>query len=153
MDWRYAERLQPDRITKHGILIVEFGNQLRDQGKDLISATIEAASLRLRPILMTTGAMVLGAVPLAFATGAGAESRIQIGMVIVGGMSFGTLLTLFVLPTVYTLLTRKRHIITDAQVGGAGHGDGGGAPDVPPPQSPPQQPPPQPPRRGEPVLH
>ncbi len=140
-------------ITKHGILIVEFGNQLRDQGKDLISATIEAASLRLRPILMTTGAMVLGAVPLAFATGAGAESRIQIGMVIVGGMSFGTLLTLFVLPTVYTLLTRKRHIITDAQVGGAGHGDGGGAPDVPPPQSPPQQPPPQPPRRGEPVLH
>jgi multidrug efflux pump len=60
----------------------------------------------LRPILMTTGAMVLGAVPLALAEGAGAESRMQIGMVIVGGMSFGTLLTLFVVPTFYTLLTR-----------------------------------------------
>ncbi|MCO5105850.1 MAG: efflux RND transporter permease subunit [Burkholderiaceae bacterium] len=110
-------------ITKHGILIVEFANQLRDQGKALLPATIEAASLRLRPILMTTGAMVLGAVPLAFATGAGAESRTQIGMVIVGGMSFGTLLTLFVLPTVYTLLTRPRHLLAgDAvQAGDAAH--------------------------------
>ena len=98
-------------ITKHGILIVEFANQLRDAGRELREATIEAASLRLRPILMTTGAMVLGAVPLALASGAGAESRIQIGMVIVGGMSFGTILTLFVVPTVYTLLARRRHVI------------------------------------------
>jgi multidrug efflux pump len=67
----------------------------------------EAASLRLRPILMTTGAMVLGALPLALATGAGAESRQQIGWVIVGGMSLGTLLTIFVVPTVYTLLARS----------------------------------------------
>ena len=95
-------------ITKHGILIVEFSNQLRDQGKELVPAVIEAASLRLRPILMTTGAMVLGAVPLALATGAGAESRRQIGMVIVGGMTLGTVLTLFVVPTVYTLLARTR---------------------------------------------
>ncbi len=95
-------------ITKHGILIVEFSNQLRDQGKALLPAVIEAASLRLRPILMTTGAMVLGAVPLALATGAGAESRRQIGMVIVGGMTLGTVLTLFVVPTVYTLLARRR---------------------------------------------
>ena len=95
-------------ITKHGILIVEFSNQLRDQGKELLPAVIEAASLRLRPILMTTGAMVLGAVPLALAVGAGAESRRQIGMVIVGGMTLGTVLTLFVVPTVYTLLARKR---------------------------------------------
>ena len=95
-------------ITKHGILIVDFSNQLRDAGRALIPAVIEAASMRLRPILMTTGAMVLGAVPLAFATGAGAESRTQIGMVIVGGMSFGTLLTLFVVPTVYTLVARAR---------------------------------------------
>jgi len=95
-------------ITKHGILIVEFSNQLRDQGKALVPAVIEAASLRLRPIMMTTGAMVLGAVPLALATGAGAESRRQIGMVIVGGMTLGTVLTLFVVPTVYTLLARKR---------------------------------------------
>jgi multidrug efflux pump len=94
-------------ITKHGILIVEFSNQLRQEGKALKEATIEAASLRLRPILMTTGAMVLGALPLAWATGAGAESRQQIGWVIVGGMSLGTLLTIFVVPTVYTLFARK----------------------------------------------
>ncbi|GAA4411763.1 efflux RND transporter permease subunit [Quisquiliibacterium transsilvanicum] len=95
-------------ITKHGILIVEFANQLRGQGRELVPAVIESAKLRLRPILMTTGAMVLGAVPLALATGAGAESRRQIGMVIVGGMTLGTVLTLFVVPTVYTLLARRR---------------------------------------------
>ncbi|HSM23226.1 MAG TPA: efflux RND transporter permease subunit, partial [Rubrivivax sp.] len=95
-------------ITKHGILIVEFSNQLRKQGVETLEAVIEAASLRLRPILMTTGAMVLGALPLALASGAGAESRQQIGWVIVGGMSIGTLLTIFVVPTVYTLLARKR---------------------------------------------
>jgi len=95
-------------ITKHGILIVEFANQLRDQGKELIEAVSEASVLRLRPILMTTGAMVLGAVPLAVATGAGAESRVQIGWVIVGGMSLGTVLTLFVVPCVYALVAGKR---------------------------------------------
>src|SRR5205085_7947017 len=72
-------------ITKHGILIVEFSNQLREQGRSTRDAVVEAASLRLRPILMTTGAMVLGALPLALASGAGAESRQQIGWVIVGG--------------------------------------------------------------------
>lgn len=95
-------------ITKHGILIVEFSNQLRDQGKEIFEAVVEASVLRLRPILMTTAAMVLGAVPLALATGAGAESRIQIGLVIVGGMTFGTLLTLFVVPVVYTLIAGRR---------------------------------------------
>jgi multidrug efflux pump len=94
-------------ITKHGILIVEFSNQLRQQGRTTREATIEAASLRLRPIMMTTGAMVLGALPLALASGAGAESRQQIGWVIVGGMSLGTLLTIFVVPTVYTLFARR----------------------------------------------
>ncbi len=94
-------------ITKHGILIVEFSNQLRQQGRDVFAAVTEAAALRLRPILMTTAAMVLGALPLALATGAGAESRQQIGWVIVGGMSFGTLLTIFVVPTMYTLFARK----------------------------------------------
>ncbi len=94
-------------ITKHGILIVEFANQLRAQGRDKIAAVIESATLRLRPILMTTGAMVLGAVPLALAAGAGAESRQQIGWVIVGGMTLGTLLTLFVVPTAYVLLAPK----------------------------------------------
>ncbi|MDO9031185.1 MAG: efflux RND transporter permease subunit [Hydrogenophaga sp.] len=96
-------------ITKHGILIVEFANQLREKGKDKLEAVKESAALRLRPIMMTTGAMVLGAMPLALATGAGAESRQQIGWVIVGGMSLGTLLTLFVVPTMYTLLARTRH--------------------------------------------
>lgn len=94
-------------ITKHGILIVEFANQLRQQGKDVLAAVTQASLLRLRPILMTTGAMVLGALPLALATGAGAESRQQIGWVIVGGMSLGTLLTIFVVPTVYLLMARK----------------------------------------------
>jgi len=94
-------------ITKHGILIVEFSNQLRQQGKDVMEAVIEASALRLRPILMTTGAMVLGALPLALASGAGAESRQQIGWVIVGGMSLGTLLTVFVVPTMYTLFARR----------------------------------------------
>ena len=95
-------------ITKHGILIVEFSNKLRQQGRSVMEAVVESASLRLRPILMTTGAMVLGALPLALATGAGAESRQQIGWVIVGGMSLGTLLTIFVVPTVYTLFARKQ---------------------------------------------
>jgi multidrug efflux pump len=94
-------------ITKNGILIVEFANQLREQGRELFEATIEAASLRLRPVLMTTAATVLGAVPLAAAVGAGAESRQAIGWVIVGGMSIGTLFTLFVVPTAYTLLARR----------------------------------------------
>jgi multidrug efflux pump len=95
-------------ISKHGILIVEFTNQLRRQGVAMREAVVTAASLRLRPIMMTTSAMVLGALPLALASGAGAESRRQIGWVIVGGMSLGTLLTIFVVPTVYTLFARRR---------------------------------------------
>ncbi len=94
-------------ITKHGILIVEFANQLRDRGGTLRVAIVESSVLRLRPILMTTGAMVLGALPLALARGAGAESRQPIGWVVVGGLLVGTLLTLFVVPTVYTLLARN----------------------------------------------
>jgi multidrug efflux pump len=93
-------------ITKHGILIVQFANQLQREGRPLHEAVIEAATLRLRPILMTTGAMVLGAVPLAAAAGAGAESRQEIGWVIVGGMTIGTPLTLFVVPVAYTFLSR-----------------------------------------------
>ncbi|MDR1063511.1 MAG: efflux RND transporter permease subunit [Azoarcus sp.] len=94
-------------ITKHGILIVEFANQLRATSKSAREAVIEAAVLRLRPILMTTGAMALGAIPLALAAGAGAESRQQIGWVIVGGLLLGTFFTLFVVPTVYTLMARR----------------------------------------------
>lgn len=95
-------------ITKHGILIVQFANKLQDDGMAMRDAVVEAATLRLRPILMTTGAMVCGAVPLAIAHGAGGESRQAIGWVIVGGMTFGTVLTLFVVPTAYTLFSRRR---------------------------------------------
>ncbi|HVJ63321.1 MAG TPA: efflux RND transporter permease subunit, partial [Tahibacter sp.] len=111
-------------IAKHGIMIVEFANQLQAQGRTKAQAAFEAARLRLRPILMTTGAMVLGALPLALASGAGSESRHQIGWVIVGGMSFGTLLTLFVVPVVYTLLARKHEAVAGehgAAIGGPAH--------------------------------
>ncbi|RMX08622.1 efflux RND transporter permease subunit [Corticibacter populi] len=95
-------------ITKHGILIVEFANQMRQQGMDRVDAVVHAATQRLRPILMTTGAMVLGSLPLALASGAGAESRMQIGWVIVGGLTVGTVLTIYVVPTVYLLFARQR---------------------------------------------
>jgi multidrug efflux pump len=102
-------------ITKHGILIVDFANQARDRGTAIGEALLQAAGLRLRPILMTTAAMVLGAMPLAWATGAGAESRRQIGQVIVGGLTFGTVFTLFVVPVAYLLLTRwRRPVSADA---------------------------------------
>ncbi|MEE4911430.1 multidrug efflux RND transporter permease subunit [Pseudomonas alliivorans] len=92
-------------ISKHGILIVEFANQLRrHQGLSAREAVEEAAAIRLRPVLMTTAAMVFAMVPLILATGAGAVSRFDIGMVIATGMSVGTLFTLIVLPCVYTFL-------------------------------------------------
>jgi multidrug efflux pump len=103
-------------ISKHGILIVEFANQLREKGMEKRAAVLRSASQRLRPILMTTGAMVLGAVPLAIASGAGAEARHQIGWVIVGGMSFGTVFTLFVVPVVYLLLAGRHERTADAAV-------------------------------------
>ena len=95
-------------ITKHGILMVEFANQLqREEGLNLREAIEKAASIRLRPILMTTAAMVVGVIPLLVATGAGAVSRFNIGIVIAMGMMIGTLFTLFVVPTMYTFLARK----------------------------------------------
>lgn len=93
-------------ITKHGILIVEFSNQKQEQGQTRIAAVIDAAILRLRPILMTTGAMALGSLPLALASGAGAESRQSIGWVIVGGVLVGTFFTLYVIPAVYSYLAK-----------------------------------------------
>jgi multidrug efflux pump len=97
-------------ISKHGILMVEFANQLQlSEGLDRRHAIERAARVRLRPILMTTAAMVVGLVPLVTATGAGAASRFSIGIVVVAGMSIGTLFTLFVLPAVYTVLA-KDHV-------------------------------------------
>jgi multidrug efflux pump len=103
-------------ITKHGILIVDFTNRLQDEGMARAEAIVEATVLRLRPILMTTAAMVLGALPLVLAHGAGAESREQIGWVIVGGMTFGTLLTLFVVPCVYSVMGRRAARVEPAVV-------------------------------------
>jgi multidrug efflux pump len=91
-------------ISKHGILIVQFANDLQLEGKGKREAVEEAASIRLRPILMTTAAMVLGVVPLILAQGAGAVSRFDIGLVIATGISIGTLFTLFVVPAMYLLL-------------------------------------------------
>ena len=93
-------------VAKNAILIVEFANQLREEGKSIRDAVKESAAARLRPILMTTIATVFGAMPLALATGAGAESRSSIGWVIVGGVTFSTVLSLFVVPTLYSLLAR-----------------------------------------------
>ncbi len=91
-------------ISKHGILITDFANRKRAEGKATMEAIIEGAALRLRPILMTTAAMVLGALPLAFANGPGAESRQQIGWIIVGGLFFGTFFSLIVVPVMYSYL-------------------------------------------------
>jgi multidrug efflux pump len=104
-------------ITKNGILIVEFANQLRaQQGLDAAAAVARAALLRLRPIAMTSLTMILGAVPLALASGAGAEGRQQIGWVIVGGLLLGTLLTMFVIPVAYSAMTRHRDGTAAARV-------------------------------------
>ena len=93
-------------IAKNGILIVEFANQLRDEGRSVREAVIEAAVLRLRPITMTAISTVLGALPLVLASGAGAESRIAVGTVIIAGLSLATALMLFVTPVLYDLLAR-----------------------------------------------
>ena len=102
-------------ISKHGILIVDFANRVQEQrGLPPAEAVIEAASVRLRPILMTTAAMVFGVLPLLLASGAGAEARKSIGVVITFGMTVGTLFTLFVVPTIYALVAR-RHVAAENQ--------------------------------------
>jgi multidrug efflux pump len=102
-------------ISKHGILIVEVANEAQRAGRSKLDAVIYAAGLRLRPILMTTAAMVLGVVPLITASGAGAASRFNMGLVIASGLSIGTLFTLFVLPAVY-LVIAARHETEQAMV-------------------------------------
>lgn len=95
-------------ISKHGILMVDFARRLQEQGLELQQAIIEAASVRLRPILMTTAAIVMAVIPLIVASGPGSVSRYHIGLVIIAGMSIGTLFTLFVLPVVYTYIAERR---------------------------------------------
>ena len=93
--------------AKNGILIVEFANQLRDRGVEFIEAIIEASAIRLRPVLMTSLCTLFGAVPLMIASGAGAESRRAIGAVVVYGVAFSLVLTLYVVPALYGLIARK----------------------------------------------
>ena len=95
-------------ISKHGILMVQFANELQRAGKSKLEAIIQASAVRLRPILMTTAAMVLGVIPLVMASGAGAAGRYSMGLVIFTGLSIGTLFTLFVVPAVYLLLAKDR---------------------------------------------
>ena len=95
-------------ISKNGILIVQFANHLQETGVDKLAAVIEAASTRLRPILMTTAATVAGHFPLVIATGPGAGARNSIGIMLVSGMIIGTLFTLFVVPSIYVLVARRR---------------------------------------------
>jgi multidrug efflux pump subunit AcrB len=94
-------------VTKNGILIVEFANQKREEGLPKMQAVIEAATQRLRPILMTTLATAFGALPIALSLGAAATSRIPLGVVIVGGLSFSLILTLLVIPAIYTFISGK----------------------------------------------
>jgi multidrug efflux pump len=103
-------------ISKHGILMVEFANKLQEtQGLDKHTAIKEAAAVRLRPILMTTAAMVIGVVPLLIADGAGARSRFDIGVVIAAGMTIGTMFTLFVTPAIYSYIARDRRGMVEEQ--------------------------------------
>jgi hydrophobe/amphiphile efflux-1 (HAE1) family protein len=100
-------------VTKNGILIVEFANKKRDQGMNKFEAAVEGATLRLRPILMTNFATALGALPIALSLGAAATSRIPLGIVVVGGILFSLVLTLFVIPAVYTFISGKHKVKND----------------------------------------
>jgi multidrug efflux pump len=118
-------------VSRNGILIVEFANHLQEQGRSKLDAVIEAASTRLRPILMTTAATVTGHLPLVFATGPGAGARNSIGIMLVTGMIIGSAFTLFVVPSIYMLVTRRHAAAPDEAFGadtiaGGGRGQGPG---------------------------
>jgi hydrophobe/amphiphile efflux-1 (HAE1) family protein len=100
-------------MSKQAILIVEFANQLQERGKDFLTAILDASVQRFRPIVMTSLAMVLGALPLLFSTGPGAVSRFEMGLTIVAGLGLGTILTVFIIPSMYYILTPKREQFTD----------------------------------------
>ncbi len=102
-------------VTKNGILIVEFANQKKAQGLSIVDAVREAAVLRFRPILMTSLATILGTLPIALALGAGAESRVSMGIAVIGGLAFSTILTLFVIPAVYTYFSEKTKSVSNVE--------------------------------------
>jgi multidrug efflux pump len=101
-------------VSKNGILIVQFANHLQETGAKKLEAVIEAAGTRLRPILMTTAATVVGHFPLVLATGPGAGARNSIGIMLVSGMVIGTMFTLFVVPSIYMLVARTRAAVPNA---------------------------------------
>jgi multidrug efflux pump len=101
-------------VTKNGILIVEYANHIRDKGASKLESAVDAATMRLRPILMTSLAMIFGALPLALSLGAASTSRIPLGIVIVGGVLFSLMLSLFILPVMYTLLSRRKQPVPTA---------------------------------------
>ncbi len=100
-------------VTKNGILIVEFANQRRNEGLELLPAIIDASASRLRPILMTSFATILGALPIALALGASAQSRTSMGIAVIGGLLFSLLLTLFVIPALYAYMSRRKTVYND----------------------------------------
>jgi len=116
--WRYEESLNifsqigiimlVGLVSKNGILIVEFANQRKADGLSVRDAVLDAAKSRFRPILMTSLSTILGILPIALALGAGAESRVSMGVAIIGGLIFSTVLTLYVIPAVYTYFTSKK---------------------------------------------
>ena len=107
-------------VTKNGILIVEFANQRKAQGLTKMEAIVDAAAARLRPILMTSLSTVLGILPIALALGAGSESRTSMGIAVIGGLIFSTVLTLFVIPAIYSYFSRATasvsNVTEDAKV-------------------------------------
>jgi multidrug efflux pump len=113
-------------VTKNGILIVEFANQRKAQGLSLLEAIQDAAVARLRPILMTSLSTILGTLPIALALGAGAESRMSMGIAVIGGLIFAGILTLFVIPAMYSFFSRKEAAVSNLE-------DAGGRPLVPAP--------------------
>ncbi len=115
-------------VSKNGILIVEFANKLQLQGRSKLDAVREAATIRLRPILMTTAATIAGHFPLTLVTGAGAAARNSIGLVLVGGMAIGTLFTLFVVPSIYMLVARDHSRDREREAALAGSENPGSSP-------------------------
>ena len=113
-------------VTKNGILLVDFANQRRAEGDDMRTALLASARIRLRPIIMTTVAMIAGMLPLAFALGAGAEQRAPMGRAVIGGLVTSTLLTLFVVPVVYSLLEDAVRAVRE-RLGSTSHSPVGGA--------------------------
>jgi len=105
-------------VTKNGILIVEFANQRKAAGLSVMEAIVDASAVRFRPILMTSLSTILGVAPIALAIGAGAESRVSMGIAVIGGLVYASLLTLYVIPAVYTFFSSKSASVSNLEAAG-----------------------------------